>query len=88
MEGKYASDKYCKMLEQCLEPFMKPDWTFMQNGASIHRAKNTKEWLKERNIPILEWHANSPDLNPIEIYGVLLLEQSFPVAGNSQQRWS
>ena len=53
IEGNYDSERYCDMLEQCLEQFMQPDWTFMQDGASIHRAKHTKDWLKERDIPIL-----------------------------------
>ena len=31
-----------------------------------HRSKSTKKWLTERNIEILPWPANSPDLKPIE----------------------
>ncbi len=31
-----------------------------------HTAKATKKWIKKKNIEILEWPTQSPDLNPIE----------------------
>ncbi|GET58377.1 IS630 family transposase [Rhizophagus irregularis DAOM 181602=DAOM 197198] len=39
---------------------------FQQDNASIHTAKITKNWLKKNKIAIIDWPANSPDLNPIE----------------------
>ena len=43
MNGIYDSVKYTDMLEECLDPFMQPDWIFMQDGASIHMSKHTKK---------------------------------------------
>jgi transposase len=39
---------------------------FMQDGASPHRAQNTKDFFHEKALHLLWWPANSPDLNPIE----------------------
>ena len=39
---------------------------FMHDGAPAHRTKTVKKWLEEKNIPVLAWPGNSPDLNPIE----------------------
>lgn len=39
---------------------------FMQDNAPIHTAHNVNNFLQERNVPRLDWPAQSPDLNPIE----------------------
>ena len=81
MDGNYDGERYCDMLEECLVPFM-------QEGASIHNAKYTKEWLAKRNIPILEWPPNSPDLNPLENLGAFSFGLFMPTVVNSKKKMS
>ncbi|KAI2668567.1 Transposable element Tcb2 transposase [Labeo rohita] len=37
-----------------------------QDLAPAHTAKSTKSWLNDHGVGVLDWQANSPDLNPIE----------------------
>ena len=37
---------------------------FMQGGTPCHRSKIVSEFLKEKNIKVLDWTGNSLDLNP------------------------
>ncbi|CAO4362619.1 unnamed protein product [Caenorhabditis nigoni] len=46
---------------------------FMHDGAPIHRARKTTQWLNRRNIPLLSWPSYSPDINPIEnVWGFMV----------------
>lgn len=39
---------------------------FQQDSAPCHVSKTSMKWFREKNIELLDWPGNSPDLNPIE----------------------
>lgn len=51
-------------LDHCAYP--EQEITFQQDGDPKHTAKIVKEWLGNQNFKVMEWPAQSPDLNPIE----------------------
>ena len=77
VEGMMNSTQYKKVLEsraipQLQEWFPEGESIFMHDGAPCHRSKLVKNFLMEKEVTVLDWPGNSPDLNPIEnIWGVL-----------------
>ncbi len=62
---------YQEMLEHFMLPFADQlfkdvDFIFPLDLAPAHTAKRTKSWLNDHGVGVLDWLANSPDLNPIE----------------------
>ncbi len=54
------------MVSQFGSLFKDADFIFQQDLAPAHTAKSTKSWLNEHGVGVLDWPANSPDLNPRE----------------------
>ncbi len=46
--------------------FKDADFISQQDLAPNYTAKSTKSWLNDHGVGVLDWPANSPDLNPIE----------------------
>ena len=61
---------YKNILERDMEPFaydcLPLKWIFMHDNDPKHKAKSVTKWIEEKRICILDWPAQSPDLNPIE----------------------
>ncbi len=54
------------------DQLFKDDFIFQQDLAPAHTAKSTKSWLNGHGVGVLDWPANSSDLNPIEnLWGIV-----------------
>ena len=50
-----------------LFPDAEDEFIFQHDLAPAHKAKKTKQFFEQRNIKVLEWPSNSPDLKIMEI---------------------
>ncbi len=59
------------MLSSGDQLFKDADFIFQQDLAPAHTAKSTKSWLNDHGVGVLDWPANSPDLNIENQWGIV-----------------
>ncbi len=63
---------FCRILKEFLLPFIQRkfpgfNYVLQQDNDPKHRSRYTQHHMKKMNIRMVEWPAESPDLNPIEL---------------------
>ncbi|KAI2666726.1 Transposable element Tcb1 transposase [Labeo rohita] len=71
IKGRVNAASYQEILEHFMFPsaeklYGDKDFIFQHDLAPAHSAKTTGKWFTDHGITVLNWPANSPDLNPIE----------------------
>lgn len=68
--GGLTSERYInEVLEEHVVPYagyVGENFLFMHDNARPHTAAIVQQYLQEVGIPVMEWPARSPDMNPIE----------------------
>ena len=70
VKGNLNSNGYIQILKECAVPISKlnyvDDFILQEDNASVHKSKETKKFMRDNKINILDWPARSPDINIVE----------------------
>ncbi len=74
------------MLSSADQLYEDADFIFQQDLAPAHSAKATSTWFKDHGNPVLNWPANTPDLNPIEnLWGIVKRKMRHARPNNAEE---
>ncbi|KAH7978084.1 hypothetical protein HPB49_004435 [Dermacentor silvarum] len=72
IEGRFNADSYCSILDDVLLPYLVggpfPDNEFIlqHDNSPFHKARKVGVYLDDRDVAVLDWPPQSPDVNVIE----------------------
>lgn len=70
VEGTVNQERYQNILRDNFLPWARAtfqnNYVLVQDNAPAHTARNTRAFLENEDVEVMDWPSRSPDLNPIE----------------------